>query len=131
VAFAGPGARQKFAPAYLRLFESGELEVRAKRAVRIVARDDARQKAAAMFPALGDAHREQLEAYKVMDDADLFRFEWVEVGLGPQDLPGLPRLRVACAKCGEGINDGRERRVGAQVLCRSCAGEGYYKTVSG
>lgn len=119
----------------LKFFDFGKvaatfLDLETKRAVRIVARDDAREKARQMLPALADAHRQQLEAYKVMDDADLFGIEWVEVTLRSEDLPGRPRARVVCAKCGEGINDGRERRVGAQVLCRSCAGEGYYKTVA-
>jgi formylmethanofuran dehydrogenase subunit E len=118
----------------LKFFDFGKvaatfLDLETKRAVRIVARDDAREKARQMLPALGDAHRRQLEAYKVMDDTDLFRVEWVEVTLRSEDLPGRPRARVVCAKCGEGVNDGRERRVGAQVLCRSCAGEGYYKAV--
>jgi formylmethanofuran dehydrogenase subunit E len=118
----------------LKFFDFGKvaatfLDLETKRAVRIVARDDARAKAARMFPALGDSHRQQLEAYKVMDEADLFRVEWVEVKFGPEDLPGRPRQRVVCARCGEGVNDGRERRAGAQVLCRSCAGESYYKAM--
>ena len=64
-----------------------------------------------------------------MDEAELFVVENVEVNLEPEDLPGRPRSRVACSECGEGINDGRERRANGRVLCRSCAGENYYRKV--
>lgn len=103
------------------------VDLAGERAVRIVARDDSRLKAKAMFPELSDSRRQQLEAYKVMDDAELFAIAPVKIKLNPQDLPGRPRSRVACEQCGEDINDGRERRVDGRVLCRSCAGESYYE----
>jgi formylmethanofuran dehydrogenase subunit E len=81
------------------------------RAVRIVARDDSRERAKVMFPALTDPYQAQLEAYKVMDDGDLFTLRRVRVRLDPADLPGRSRSRVTCERCGEGINDGRERRI--------------------
>jgi formylmethanofuran dehydrogenase subunit E len=106
------------------------VDLETHRAVRIVGRDDARAKARGMFPELPDPRQQQLEAYKVMDDADLFAVHWVKVKLTPEDLPGRPRSRVTCEQCGEGVNDGRERRVEGRVLCRSCAGESYYETAT-
>jgi formylmethanofuran dehydrogenase subunit E len=100
------------------------------RAVRVAARDDARAQAKAMFPAMSDPSQAQLEAYKVMENDDLFSLQAVRVKLKPEDLPGRPRSRVTCAQCGEGVNDGRERRRGDRVLCRSCAGERYYEEVT-
>jgi formylmethanofuran dehydrogenase subunit E len=100
------------------------------RAVRVVARDDARAKAKAMFPAIADSSQAQLEAYKVMENDDLFNLQAVRVKLNPEDLPGRPHSRVTCAQCGEGVNDGRERRLGDRLLCRSCAGEKYYELVT-
>ena len=97
------------------------------RAVRVAAREDARDKAKELFPAIADASQAQLEAYKVMENEDLFDLQAVRVNLQPEDLPGRPRSRVICAQCGEGVNDGRERRSGDRVLCRSCAGERYYE----
>ena len=99
------------------------------RAVRVVARDDSRAKAKAMFPAIIDSSQAQLEAYKVMENDDLFNLAAVRVKLNPEDLPGRPHSRVACEQCGEGVNDGRERRQDDRVLCRSCAGEKYYEPV--
>jgi formylmethanofuran dehydrogenase subunit E len=106
------------------------VDLETHRAVRIVARDDSREKAKAMFPELAEPAKQQLEAYQVMDDKDLFILKPVRVKLKPEDLPGRPRSRVTCEQCGEGINDGRERRVSGRVLCRSCAGESYYEGVT-
>jgi formylmethanofuran dehydrogenase subunit E len=106
------------------------VNVETGRAVRVVARDDSRAKAKAMFPALTDSSQAQLEAYKLMENEDLFNLEAVRVKLKPEDLPGRPHSRVTCAQCGEGVNDGRERRLGDRILCRSCAGERYYDLVT-
>jgi formylmethanofuran dehydrogenase subunit E len=106
------------------------VDVQTNRAVRVVARDDAREKARAMFPELAEPHQQQLAAYQMMDDTDLFTLQPVRVKLAAEDLPGRPRSRVVCEECGEGINDGHERRVDERVLCRSCAGESYYEEVT-
>ena len=106
------------------------MDLETQRAVRVVARDDSREKARTMFPELAEPHRQQLAAYKVMDDAELFTVQRVRVKLDAHDLPGRPRTRVACEQCGEGVNDGRERRVNGRILCRSCAGEKYYEPLS-
>ena len=99
------------------------------RAVRIVARDGSRERAKSLFPALSDPYEAQLQAYRVMGDEELFTLRRVRVTLSPADLPGRPRSRVNCESCGEGINDGRERRIDGRVLCRPCAGEGYYQEI--
>lgn len=106
------------------------VDLETRRAVRVVARDDSRARAKEMFPELSDPHRQQLQAYKVMDDAELFVIQPVRVDMKEEDLPGRPRSRMACEQCGEGINDGRERHVAGRVLCRHCAGESYYTGAS-
>ncbi len=106
------------------------LDLETQRAVRVAARDDARDKAREMFPELAEPHRQQLAAYKAMDDAELFTVQRVRVKVDARDLPGRPRSRVACEQCGEGVNDGRERRVDGRTFCRSCAGERYYEALS-
>ena len=96
-------------------------------AVRVSAREDSRLQAKAKFPQLGGAYRQQLEAYKLMADEELFTVQRVRVRLQPEDLPGQPRSRILCDQCGEGINDGRERLIDGRRICRACAGEGYYE----
>jgi formylmethanofuran dehydrogenase subunit E len=120
----------------LKYFDYGKVaatfvDLQTQQAVRIVARDDAREKAKAMNEKLTNPYRQQLEAYKVMDDDELFTVHRVRVKLKPEDLPGRPRSRVACGQCGEGINDGRETVVKGRVLCRNCAGESYYEVLDG
>lgn len=105
------------------------IDLQTNHAIRIVARDDAREKAKTMAGHFEDEYKQQLAAYKVMDDSDLFTLHWVRVKLRPEDLPGRPRSRVRCDQCGEGINDGRESYVKGRVLCRNCAGESYYEVL--
>jgi len=105
------------------------LDLETRRAVRVLARDDSRSKAKSMFPEIAEEPKRQIEAYKVMDEAELFVVENVEVNLAPEDLPGRPHSRVSCDACGEGINDGRERRIEGHTLCKNCAGESYYRKV--
>jgi formylmethanofuran dehydrogenase subunit E len=122
----------------LKYFDYGKVaatfvDLQTNRAVRVAARDDSRVKAKEMLGGSlpgrsSDPYKQQLEAYKVMDDAELFTVQEVRVKLKPEDLPAGPHSRVACQQCGEGINDRRERLIEGRVLCRSCAGESYYET---
>jgi len=110
------------------------VDLETNNAVRVVARDDSRLKAKAMFQGdsageLSGHYKQQLEAYKVMGEAELFTVQRVRVKLKPEDLPGRPHSRVTCQQCGEGINDRREQVVSGRVLCRNCAGESYYEPV--
>ena len=100
-----------------------------QKAVRVLARDDSRLKAKKMFAELNAPYRQQLEAYKVIGDEDLFTVRPVRVKLSPEDLPGGSRSRVECEQCGEGVNHGRERAVNGRTLCRGCAGESYYEAI--
>jgi formylmethanofuran dehydrogenase subunit E len=107
------------------------VDLETQQAVRIVARDDAREKTKTFNEGIADPYRQQLEAYKVLDNDELFTVQRVRVKLRPEDLPGRPRSRVACDQCGEGVNDGRESHVDGRVLCRNCAGESYYEVLDG
>lgn len=94
--------------------------------VRIVAREESKRLAKAYFPQIEDKYRCQLEAYKVMSDEELFSIEEVHVSIQPQDMPGRPLSRVRCELCGEHVQDRREVERDGSVLCRACAGGGYY-----
>lgn len=102
------------------------VNLRTRRAVRVAAREDAREKAKAAFPAISDKHQAQLEAYKIMAEEDLFDVMQVEVEIRPEDMPGRPLSRVRCASCGEYVQDMREVERDGAVLCKPCAGGGYY-----
>jgi len=61
-----------------------------------------------------------------MPDEELFDVMEVSVSLNPEDMPGRPLRRVRCELCGEYVQDCREIRKDGRVVCRPCAGIGYY-----
>ncbi|MDT5271325.1 MAG: hypothetical protein QOH49_3511 [Acidobacteriota bacterium] len=97
-------------------------------AFRIVAKDESREVADALFPQIEDKKERQMVTYREADTSVLFKVESVRLELDDFEMPGRPRRRITCAQCSEGINDGRDlvnamnRRV-----CRSCAFGGYYQ----
>lgn len=99
------------------------------RALRVVAKESSKQRARSMFPEIPNKNEQQMAAYRVMNDADLFSEQWVRVDLPPEEFPGYKGERLVCAECGEGINFRREVHRDGRILCRACAGERYYTVV--
>lgn len=102
------------------------LNLRTERATRIIAREDAREKAKNYFPDIENKYKAQLEAYKIMSEEELFEVMEVKVKLRPEDMPGRPLGRIKCDSCGEYVQDLREVCRDGRVLCRPCADKGYY-----
>ncbi len=102
------------------------LDTETGRAVRIAARESAREAAARVAPDETNATSAQIRAYKALPDEELFTVQEVRVALSEADLPGLPRRRVTCDLCGEGVNDSREVSKEGRALCHACAGAPYY-----
>jgi formylmethanofuran dehydrogenase subunit E len=105
------------------------VDVEKARALRIVARDDARDLVQVYSSPSLNKSDAQREAYRVMPDAQLFIVQEVYLDVPEHDRPGKPVSRVACDLCGEGINDRRELRLNGQVFCRGCAQGNYYQKV--
>ena len=89
--------------------------------VRVVALENSRDLARQLHPEIENKSRQQMMAYRELEDAQLFRTERVHVHVDPAELPGYKTDRVVCARCGEGINFGRFQQLGGQALCLSCA----------
>jgi formylmethanofuran dehydrogenase subunit E len=102
-------------------------DLRDDRAVRVVARESAKQRARELYPEIAGKNAQQMQAYREMPDDELFAAQWVRVRLGPEEFPGYKGGRVVCAECGEGINFRREVMRDGRVLCKACAGERYYE----
>ncbi|MBM9615056.1 formylmethanofuran dehydrogenase [Desulfobulbus rhabdoformis] len=98
-------------------------------AVRVTAREDARELSDNYCPEIEDKYQRQLAAYKVMPLDELFLFQDVQVELKDCDMPGRPIRRVQCCVCGDYVQDCRELVHHGQILCRACAGERYYKVL--
>ncbi|PIV21607.1 MAG: formylmethanofuran dehydrogenase [Deltaproteobacteria bacterium CG03_land_8_20_14_0_80_45_14] len=102
-----------------------------ERAIRILARDDARDHVWRYVPTELSKSDAQREAYKVMPDEELFVVQEVLVDIPDHDRPGRPVSRVMCSVCGEGINDRREVELNGLILCRACANGRYYQELKG
>lgn len=103
------------------------VDTRTGRAVRVLARDDARDKVPAYCDGTCETPQAQLIAYQKMPDDELLIVQRVKVDIPPEDLPGRPLRRVTCEVCGESVSDGREVNVNGRTLCRACAGKPYYR----
>jgi formylmethanofuran dehydrogenase subunit E len=95
-------------------------------AARVVALESSRELADTLFPSLENKRDRQMRTYLSASDNDLFSFEQVKVKFSDFDLPGRPRSRVFCSRCGEGVNDGREVLVEGALFCKACALGSYY-----
>jgi formylmethanofuran dehydrogenase subunit E len=103
------------------------VDTRTQRACRVVALDSARERARDYTPPDLEKHQAELVAYQQMPDEELFNVYHVTVAIPEFDKPGRPLRRVECARCGEGINDGREMILNGETLCRACASGAYYE----
>jgi formylmethanofuran dehydrogenase subunit E len=102
------------------------VNLKTNKAVRVVAKEESRDAAKSRMTSLVDKYKAQIEAYKIMSETELFDIQTVAVNLKPEDLPGRPLRRIQCQSCSEHVQDMREVLVDGIVLCRQCAGEGYY-----
>src|ERR1700750_2049762 len=97
-------------------------------AVRLLALDESRTVADTLYAHVESRKERQMLAYRELEDAKLFKIERVQVDLDELDMPGRPRARMTCARCLEGINDGREVFDGfGEKICRACAFGSYYR----
>lgn len=96
------------------------------KAVRVVAREDARDLAPRYAPDERNKYEQQRLAYQVIPDSELLDVGEVTVTIPPEDMPGSPISRVVCEKCGDTVVDMREAVVDGAILCRPCARGAYF-----
>lgn len=68
-----------------------------------------------------------LQAYQRIPDADLLCIRRVKLTRSLAEILSKPGLRVTCDLCGEEIMNEREIQRDGLILCRFCAGDGYYQ----
>ena len=104
------------------------LNVETGKAVRVAALESSRGLADLRHPEIEDKYERQMRTYREAAEEELFGLTEVQVQVREKDLPGHPRSRVICHKCGEGVNDGREISLPDRVtLCRACIYGTYYQ----
>jgi formylmethanofuran dehydrogenase subunit E len=90
------------------------------KALRIVALESSKDLARQLYPDL-EKNAQQMKSYRELPDAGLFSETWVRVPLPPSEFPGFKGQRVACTRCGEGVNFDRFIDRDGQRLCLACA----------
>jgi len=90
------------------------------KALRVVALETSKTRARELYPAL-EKNAQQMKAYRDLPNNELFSTEWVRVPLPPNEFPGYKGERVACARCGEGVNFDRFIERDGRRLCLACA----------
>jgi formylmethanofuran dehydrogenase subunit E len=88
--------------------------------LRVVALESSKARAKELYPEL-EKNAQQMKAYRELPDAELFAEQWVRVPLPASEFPGYKGERVACARCGEGVNFDRFVERGGQRVCLACA----------
>ena len=67
------------------------------------------------------------ERWRDAPENELLRLEQVSVQVREDDLPGKPKSRIPCSRCGEIIMDNRGVLINEAVVCRPCVEGAYYK----
>ena len=118
----------------LRLVDQGKIaatfaNVESGQTVRLAPSLDVRQRALKYAPEIKKKYYAQLKGYQIMPETELFTFQEVTLDPALRMIISRPGLRAKCANCGEEIINERQVCVEGKVLCRTCAGERYYKSL--
>jgi formylmethanofuran dehydrogenase subunit E len=95
-------------------------------AVRLAPLPGIRQDAAEFAPEETGLYLAQVNGYQVMPDESMFSILSVVLKTPIEAIVSRPGVRVNCSLCGEEIINERELHRQGRVVCRTCAGQGYY-----
>lgn len=118
----------------LRLEDYGKIgatfiDTKTEQAVRVCPQLDVREQAVLYAPHEPRHYFAQLAAYQTMPDEQLLTVQKVVLTRPLKEIVSRPGVRVNCDQCGEEIINEREISQNGQLLCRACAGLGYYTPV--
>jgi formylmethanofuran dehydrogenase subunit E len=103
------------------------VDVKTGQAVRVAPRLDVRERAYTCTPTEPRHYFAQLKAYQVLPDHDLLSIQPVQLTTPIAAIFSRAGVRVNCEVCGEEIINEREIVRDGLLVCRSCAGQGYYQ----
>jgi formylmethanofuran dehydrogenase subunit E len=104
------------------------VHIKTSRAVRVAPRLDVRERACSFVPEEARHYFAQMQAYQIMPDEEMLNIQDVILNMPAEEIISRPGLRVNCAVCGEEIMNEREILRDGLLLCRACAGNGYYQS---
>ncbi len=94
--------------------------------IRLAPKPDIRSRAFDYAWSHQNRYQAQLAGYQVMPVDELFSVQKVRLDRPLHAILSAAGRRVNCDGCGEEIMNQRETRVGDQVFCQTCMGQGYY-----
>lgn len=100
-----------------------------EQAIRVVPRADIRELAWDYAPSARNRWEAQLIGYQHIPDELLFHWQWVELTIPVKQIVGQAGRRAECEICGEEIINQREVICEGAVVCRSCAGDSYCRSI--
>lgn len=118
----------------LRVLDYGKMactlvDTRNEKMLRITPHANARQLAYQFAPNAASRWHTYLEGYQIIPDHQLLLTQEVILTQSIPEILSRPGIRVNCEHCGEEVVNEREVVVNGRTLCRSCAGENYFKIV--
>jgi len=116
----------------LRILDLGKVaatftDTRTERSIRIAPSAGARTFAMEYFPQARNRWEAMLQGYQVMPLNMLFKVQIVQLEMPIFQIISNAGRRAVCQVCDEEIINGREVTENDQILCRTCAGNGYYQ----
>lgn len=94
--------------------------------IRIFPRREARVLAVDHQPDARNIWEAMLLGYQVLSASELFVVQHAQLDMPLSQIISRPGMKTICEICEEEIINGREVLNNGIVLCRACAGEGYY-----
>jgi formylmethanofuran dehydrogenase subunit E len=104
------------------------VDTQSGQAIRIAPRASIRDSVLTYAPDCESKWEAQLLGYQRMPACELLAVQAVQLKTPLAWLVSKPGLKVICDACGEEIMNEREIVHDGQILCRACAGRGYYDT---
>lgn len=116
----------------LRILDLGKVaatftDIHTETSIRIAPSHQARSLAHEYAPQAGSRWEAMLLGYQVIPTAELFVAQFVQLNESLSQIISRPGRKAVCDVCGEEVINGREIIKNETVLCRACAGEGYYR----
>ncbi len=99
--------------------------------IRITPSPLSRSIATDRFPHTRTRWEAMLKGYQVIPDNELLNVQPVRLNVPLAEIISKPGRKSECMQCGEEIINGREISKDGLVLCRACAGDGYYQLIEG
>lgn len=98
-------------------------------AFRLAPKPEARSLALEHIPGTRTHWEAMLKGYQVIPNETLFKIQTVRLEVPLAEIISKPGRKSTCMQCGEEIMNGREILSQDVVLCRACAGDGYFQVI--